>query len=412
MTEPSDQIAEQIAARGRDALIARLRPAFEEAAAAHADVLQLGPEQIETMVQRAADRADGLQWRRALASVATEELGISLGEALSHPAVVQAHDLVGAPSYEESLASLGPLPTRSQAAPSQEAAPTETEAEVQEPEAPEPDVQEPDVPEAEPEAEVQEPAAQEPEAGEPGAEEPETAPEAEIPEPEAEIPESEAEMPAPDAEMPELEADGPLPEALEAEPEPEPQLEALPLEEDDDDPLLATYVPPPRLQPLPGAEGHPTPQPAPALPPEPAVGDQEPDDPDAEADLGGATAEYSAFDDYYDEDEEEGLRMSVVHLGGIANLEPSEQDIELLMSAEGLDIIRARNDVLGRLEWDQVKALEVPQPRSRRRMRKPGPTHLVIRTLRGDASFEVPEVTPAELRQHLAPVIAEHIRRD
>jgi hypothetical protein len=44
-------------------------------------------------------------------------------------------------------------------------------------------------------------------------------------------------------------------------------------------------------------------------------------------------------------------------------------------------------------------------------MRKPGPTHLVIRTHRGDASFEVPEVTPEELRQHLAPVIAEHIPR-
>jgi hypothetical protein len=220
------------------------------------------------------------------------------------------------------------------------------------------------------------------------------------PEPEPEVPEAE----------PEAEAETPLPEALEAEPEPEPQLDALPLEEDEDDPVLATYVPPPRLEPLPGAEGHPTPQPAPALPPEPAVGDLEPDDPDAEADIGGATAEYSAFDDYYDEDE--GLRMSVVHLGGIANLEPSEQDIELLMSPEGLDIIRARNDVLGRLEWDQVKALEVPQPRSRRRMRKPGPTHLVIRTLRGDASFEVPEVTPAELRKHLAPVIAEHLRRD
>jgi hypothetical protein len=58
-----------------------------------------------------------------------------------------------------------------------------------------------------------------------------------------------------------------------------------------------------------------------------------------------------------------------------------------------------------------VKALEVPMPRGRRRMRKPAPTHLVIRTARGDASFEVPEITPAELRQHLAPVIAEHVQR-
>jgi hypothetical protein len=58
------------------------------------------------MVQRAADRADGLQWRRALASVATEELGIGLGEALGHPVVAKAQALVGAPSYEESLAAI------------------------------------------------------------------------------------------------------------------------------------------------------------------------------------------------------------------------------------------------------------------------------------------------------------------
>src|SRR5437763_12571878 len=58
------------------------------------------------MVQRAADHADGLQWRRALASVATQELGIGLGEALGHPAVERAQAIVGAPSYEDSLAAL------------------------------------------------------------------------------------------------------------------------------------------------------------------------------------------------------------------------------------------------------------------------------------------------------------------
>lgn len=107
MTDTLEHTARRIAERGRVALVQRLRPAFEEAAAAHADVLKLDPEQIESMVQRAADRADGLQWRRALASVATEELGISLGEALSHPAVARAQAIVGAPSYEESLEKLG-----------------------------------------------------------------------------------------------------------------------------------------------------------------------------------------------------------------------------------------------------------------------------------------------------------------
>ena len=96
MTDSDDQVAERIAERGRGALLERLRPAFRDAADAHSDLIQLEPDQLEQMVQRAADRADGLQWRRALASIATEELGIDLGEALGHPAVERAQRMVGA----------------------------------------------------------------------------------------------------------------------------------------------------------------------------------------------------------------------------------------------------------------------------------------------------------------------------
>ena len=67
MTDTLEETAQRIAERGRDALLERLRPAFKDAAAKHADVLELSDEQLEQMVQRAADRADGLQWRRALA---------------------------------------------------------------------------------------------------------------------------------------------------------------------------------------------------------------------------------------------------------------------------------------------------------------------------------------------------------
>ena len=73
---------------------------------AHADVFEPDPEKLERMVQRAAEQADGLQWRRALAIAATEELGIGLGEALGHPTVARAQALVGAPSYEEGLAAI------------------------------------------------------------------------------------------------------------------------------------------------------------------------------------------------------------------------------------------------------------------------------------------------------------------
>jgi hypothetical protein len=106
VTDTLELSAKRIAERGRDELLSKLRPAFAEAANAHADVLKLDADQLEQMVQRAADRADGLQWRRALASVATEELGIGLGEALGHPAVQRAQAMVGAPAYEESVAAL------------------------------------------------------------------------------------------------------------------------------------------------------------------------------------------------------------------------------------------------------------------------------------------------------------------
>jgi hypothetical protein len=112
LSETLEHTARRIAEQGREALVARLRPAFQEAASAHRDALSLDDEQLEQMVQKAADRADGLQWRRALASVATEQLGIGLGEALSHPAVARAQAIVGAPSYEEALSALGAAPPK------------------------------------------------------------------------------------------------------------------------------------------------------------------------------------------------------------------------------------------------------------------------------------------------------------
>ncbi len=107
MSEDIEETAQRIAVRGRELLLARLRHAFKRAASAHADVLELDDERLEEMVQRAADNADGVQWRRALATVATEELGIGLGEALGHPAVVRAQSIAGAPAYEEGLAAVG-----------------------------------------------------------------------------------------------------------------------------------------------------------------------------------------------------------------------------------------------------------------------------------------------------------------
>lgn len=106
MTDTLEQTAQGIANRGREALVDHLRPAFDRAAELHGGVMTLNAEQRERMLQHAAEHADGVQWRRALAEVASRELGIDLVEAMSHPAVARAQAIVGAPSYEESLAKL------------------------------------------------------------------------------------------------------------------------------------------------------------------------------------------------------------------------------------------------------------------------------------------------------------------
>jgi hypothetical protein len=327
VTDTLEETAQQIADRGREALIARLRPAFQEAAAAHSDVLDLAPEQLDAMVERAVERADGLQWRRALASVATEQLGISLGEALGHPAVVRAQELAGAPSYEESLAALGPLPGVS----------------------------------SKPE-EIDSP----PGTGAEGTDE-------------DELPDHVALV---DVGV----EDGLSDEVIEEEEEEEEATpQALPFAEHDAD-----------------TEYH-------AATEDDVEGGHadEPEPPQS-------TAEYAALGPFEDEEEydedEDALRVAVIHLGGIANLAPAERNIELQMSEDGLDIVRGGGEILGRLDWDQVKALEVPTPKGRRRMRRGASTHLIVRTARGDASFEVPEVSPPELQQHLAPIVARHIR--
>jgi hypothetical protein len=99
MSELDTRAAERIAAHGREALLDLLRPAFARQAAARAGVVEVDRAELERMVQAAAARADGALWRRALAQVATVELRIGLAQAVEHPAVLRAHELVGAPPY-------------------------------------------------------------------------------------------------------------------------------------------------------------------------------------------------------------------------------------------------------------------------------------------------------------------------
>jgi hypothetical protein len=99
--------AQHIADEGRRELAARLRAAFEGQLAAP-DAPAVDPAELDRLINDAAGRASAELWRRALAGAATAQLGITLADAVRHPAVVRAHELVGAPPYEVSPPSPAP----------------------------------------------------------------------------------------------------------------------------------------------------------------------------------------------------------------------------------------------------------------------------------------------------------------
>jgi hypothetical protein len=129
VTDSLQDAARRIAERGRDAVVLRLRPVFARTAAARAGGAPLSADQLERLVQSAADRADGAVWRRALAQVGMDELGLSLTEAVNHPAVRQAQEMLGVPAYE-----VGPPGSESETPGSESETPgTGTETPVAEP---------------------------------------------------------------------------------------------------------------------------------------------------------------------------------------------------------------------------------------------------------------------------------------
>lgn len=449
--------AQRLVARGREVLVERMRTAYSDAAAAQADLITLDDEHIEAMVQSAADRADGLQWRRALAAVATEELGVSPTEALSHPAVTRAQSLVGAPSYEQSLAEMiarpvppaapesDPAPAEPIAAPAAEAyaapaepiaAPAEHVQYVDEPsdelETVEADdvvlelLPEPDPVEYESEYEAEPSGYAEPQPLEPAAYPPAPEPAYES-EPAAYESEPEpAYEPEPAEHEPELLAPEPPPiddqtQAYDVEasfteeplpPAPtnpfavqvEPQFEAAPaidVPEAQPEPIASEPVAPDDF--YPPTEEHHSAGVAAALAAV-AVPGSVPDpvapDPHAAAHQDTAEPEPAA------PPEEAPVEVSfpAVHLGGVAGLPTKKEGLSVRLSADGLDIMNGPREIVGRLVWDEIEALEVPNLRVRRRQ-KTARARLVVRTPHGDASFEVPDVGVDELRDRVEPLM-------
>jgi hypothetical protein len=298
-------LADRIASRGREALVERLRRAYAEAAASNADIVSLEEARIEALVQAAADRADGLQWRRALAQVAIEELGVSLAQALTHPAVREAQERLGAPSYEAGLAELVARPVPPPAPAEQLDMLNPDDTYVESPPEPEP---------VQPEMVIDEPE----EHGSTG-------------------------------ELEAVEADDEIFELL---PPPEPveyetaAYQTIPDQVDEQE----TEIVPEEVPDEPVAE---------EAPPEP-VAEEPPAEPAADEPTGAPAAEEPPAEPTAvaipAPQEDENLQVLAYHLGGVANLPTGRDGLDLRLSGHGLDIYQREGEIIGRLRITSMAA--------------------------------------------------------
>ncbi len=104
------------------------------------------------------------------------------------------------------------------------------------------------------------------------------------------------------------------------------------------------------------------------------------------------------------------LKLVCTHLGGIADLASPEEGVELWFSEHGLDLIRSTKEPLGRLQWGELRSIEVVDARGRFALRRAPHTYLVIRGAQGDASFEVPGSSAARVRNRLADLAGQNVR--
>jgi hypothetical protein len=359
-------LADRIASRGREALVERLRRAYAEAAASNADIVSLEEARIEALVQAAADRADGLQWRRALAQVATEELGVSLAQALTHPAVREAQERLGAPSYEAGLAELVARPVPPPAPAEQLDMLNPDDTYVESPPEPEP---------VQPEMVIDEPE----EHGSTG--------ELEAVEADDEIFEL---LPPPEPVEYETAAYQTIPDQVD-----EQELESVPEEVPDE----------------PAAE-EPTAAPAAEEPPADPVAEEPPAEPAADEPTGAPAAEEPPAEPTAvaipAPQDDENLQVLAYHLGGVANLPTGRDGLDLRLSEHGLDIYQREGEIIGRLHWDEIDALEVVAVRGRLRRQPRTLSRIVVRTKHGDASFEIPGLSSEDLEARVEPLVSRY----
>jgi hypothetical protein len=102
----------------------------------------------------------------------------------------------------------------------------------------------------------------------------------------------------------------------------------------------------------------------------------------------------------------QALRLSAVHVSGIESLRNGESDLELRFSDAGLDLLKASSGAaIGRLLWSEIHGVDVA---SSRRGLRPGRRvqELRVRAQSGQATFQLPGMTPEQVNEHLEPVLA------
>ncbi len=158
MSIDDSDAALRIVEAGRRRVLDRMRAAFDHQLQAAPELGAVDSVVLDRLVSEASDRAGASLWRIALAEGAADEFGITVGDALGHPAVTAAEQLVGAPEEPVAVpADAGfPVPDAAEAHAPAPAPPMPMPAPVA---PPAPPVAEPAAPVAEPAAPVAEPAA-------------------------------------------------------------------------------------------------------------------------------------------------------------------------------------------------------------------------------------------------------------
>ena len=101
----------------------------------------------------------------------------------------------------------------------------------------------------------------------------------------------------------------------------------------------------------------------------------------------------------------DAVRVFAVHLGGVRALDAGQRDLELRISAVGVQIYRLDTRAqVGTLPWSEIRSFQLP----RRLSLRGGPPRIRLTTTAGEARFTLPGLTRRQLRDHLAPLVAAY----